>query len=98
MGEMRTRLKPQLASECLDLIEHSKLRKLVAFRRQCVHLAADAQLRCNREARVRVHIIEEREHLGRTYAEIERLNRLVRDMESSRAWRAHLWWQRRRGR
>ncbi len=28
-------------------------------------------------------------HLGRTYAEIERLNGLIRAMESSRAWRLH---------
>ncbi|HEX3530227.1 MAG TPA: PIG-L family deacetylase [Thermoanaerobaculia bacterium] len=34
-------------------------------------------------------------HLGRTYAEIERLNGMIRDMQSTRAWRAHAWWQRR---
>ncbi|HVT57541.1 MAG TPA: PIG-L family deacetylase [Thermoanaerobaculia bacterium] len=34
-------------------------------------------------------------HLGSTYAEIERLNGLIREMESTRAWRAHQWWQRR---
>lgn len=39
---------------------------------------------------------EQSEHLGRTYAEIERLNNLIRVMESTRAWRAHEWWQRRR--
>lgn len=35
--------------------------------------------------------------LRRTYAEIERLNALIREMESTRAWRAHQWWQRRKG-
>ena len=39
---------------------------------------------------------EQSDHLGRTYAEIERLNGLIRAMESTRAWRAHAWWQRRR--
>ena len=38
---------------------------------------------------------EQTAHLGRTYAEIERLNGLIRAMESTRAWRAHQWWQRR---
>ena len=35
-------------------------------------------------------------HLGRTYAEIERLNSLIREMESTRAWRMHQWLGRRR--
>jgi LmbE family N-acetylglucosaminyl deacetylase len=42
------------------------------------------------------HLAEQSEQLGRTHAEIERLNNLVRAMESTRAWRAHAWWQRRR--
>ena len=33
--------------------------------------------------------------LGRTYAEIERLNGLIREMESTRAWRLHQWVQER---
>jgi LmbE family N-acetylglucosaminyl deacetylase len=39
---------------------------------------------------------EQADQLGRTYAEIERLNSLIRAMESTRAWRVHAWWQRRR--
>ena len=39
---------------------------------------------------------EQSDQLGRTYAEIERLNDLIRAMESTRAWRAHAWWQQRR--
>ncbi len=34
--------------------------------------------------------------LRQTYDEIARLNELVRAMESTRAWRAHQWWQRRK--
>lgn len=31
---------------------------------------------------------------GKTFAEIERLNALLRRMETTRAWRVHRWWQR----
>jgi LmbE family N-acetylglucosaminyl deacetylase/glycosyltransferase involved in cell wall biosynthesis len=48
------------------------------------------------DATLRAAVQEQTEHLGRTYAEIERLNGLIRTMESSRAWRAHEWLQRRR--
>ncbi len=41
---------------------------------------------------------EQTEHVGRLYGEIGRLNDLVRRMEGTRAWRAHQWWQRIRGR
>jgi LmbE family N-acetylglucosaminyl deacetylase len=48
------------------------------------------------EARLRAALDEQTAHVGRTYGEIERLNRLIRDMEASRAWRLHQWLQRRR--
>ena len=41
---------------------------------------------------------EQTAHVGRLYAEIERLNGIVKAMEGSRAWRLHQWWQRTRGR
>lgn len=41
---------------------------------------------------------EQTAQIARLYAEIDRLNTLVRAMEGTRAWRAHLWWQRVRGR
>jgi hypothetical protein len=64
------------------------------------------------EARLRRGLEEQIEHLGRTYAEIERLNasigsitadrdraeRTIAAMKASRAWRLHEWWQRVRGR
>ena len=34
--------------------------------------------------------------LRQTYDEIERLNELIQAMESSKAWRLHQWWQRRK--
>ncbi len=48
----------------------------------------------------RLHFAAEQqtEHIGRLYAEIERLGAQIRAMESTRAWRAHLRWQRLRGR
>jgi LmbE family N-acetylglucosaminyl deacetylase len=58
----------------------------------------DAEVRrlAAEDGKLRAAVQEQTEHLGRTYAEIERLNGLIRTMESSRAWRAHQWLQRRR--
>jgi len=42
-------------------------------------------------------IADQATHLERTYAEIDRLNGVIRQMERTRAWRLHLWWKRRRG-
>jgi hypothetical protein len=47
------------------------------------------------ERKLRAGIEDQTAHIGRTYAEIERLNGVIRAMESTRAWRAHAWWQRR---
>jgi len=41
---------------------------------------------------------ERDEHLRRTYAEIERLNRLIEDMQGTKAWRLHKTVERLRGR
>ena len=70
---------------------HQKNGEAAALAAERERLAADLD-------RLERSVAQENAHLGRTYAEIERLNRLLRDMESTRAWRAHLWWQRRRGR
>jgi LmbE family N-acetylglucosaminyl deacetylase len=37
-------------------------------------------------------------HLGRVYAEIERLNGIIKAMEGTRAWRAHRWLEKLKGR
>jgi LmbE family N-acetylglucosaminyl deacetylase len=46
------------------------------------------------ERRLHGELHEHQDHLGRTYAEIARLNGILRQMEASRAWRLHRWWQR----
>jgi LmbE family N-acetylglucosaminyl deacetylase len=74
---------------------HRKNGELAALVKERGRLVADVQRLYDDEAKLRASVGEQGEHLGRTYAEIERLNRLIREMESTRAWRAHLWWQRR---
>jgi LmbE family N-acetylglucosaminyl deacetylase len=50
----------------------------------------------DQEVALRAAVDECCRHLDPSRAEIERLNRLIRAMESTRAWRAHVWWQRRK--
>ncbi len=47
------------------------------------------------EGKLRAVVDDQTAHLGRTYAEIERLNARLRTMEATRAWRLHEWWARR---
>jgi len=47
------------------------------------------------EGKLRAAVEDQTGHLARTYAEIERLNGILREMEATRAWRVHQWWQRR---
>lgn len=56
---------------------------------------AEVQRLYEEERRLRAAVDDQTAHLGRTYAEIERLNGILREMESTRAWRAHQWWSRR---
>ncbi|HBL27335.1 MAG TPA: hypothetical protein DD490_10925, partial [Acidobacteria bacterium] len=46
------------------------------------------------EQELRAVVDDQTAHLGRTYGEIERLGRLIQEMEGTRAWRLHRWWQR----
>jgi LmbE family N-acetylglucosaminyl deacetylase len=48
------------------------------------------------EARLREELAAQTETVAATYGEIERLGKILRDMESTRAWRLHQWWQGRR--
>jgi hypothetical protein len=50
--------------------------------------ADEAALRAE-ETALRTVVADQDDHLRRTYAEIERLNGVVRAMESTRAWRLH---------
>jgi LmbE family N-acetylglucosaminyl deacetylase len=74
--------------------------QMAAREAAAAELAAELRAELRRvygeEGRLRAAADEQTAHLGRTYAEIERLNRLIREMEASRAWRLHQWLQRRR--
>ena len=59
-------------------------------------LEVEIQRLYEEERKLRAAVDDQTAHLGRTYAEIERLNGLIREMESTRAWRMHRWWGRRR--
>jgi LmbE family N-acetylglucosaminyl deacetylase len=70
--------------------------QLAAREAAAAELAAELRRVYGEEAKLRATADEQNAHLGRTYAEIERLSRLIREMEASRAWRLHRWLQRRR--
>lgn len=74
---------------------HAANGDLAASREENERMAADLRRLYDEERKLRAAVEDQTDHLGRTYAEIERLNRLIRDMEATRAWRLHQWWQRR---
>lgn len=70
--------------------------EMAAREAAAARLSSELQRVYGEESRLHAAADEQAAHLGRTYAEIERLDRLVREMEASRAWRLHQWLQRRR--
>ncbi|HXO20872.1 MAG TPA: PIG-L family deacetylase [Thermoanaerobaculia bacterium] len=86
-----------LARERFALEErfHATRGELAALTAGHERLRADAQRLYGEEAKLRAAVDDQTAHLGRTYAEIERLNRAIREMEATRAWRLHRWWHRR---
>jgi LmbE family N-acetylglucosaminyl deacetylase len=56
---------------------------------------AEVQRLYEEERKLRAAVEDQTAHLGRTYAEIERLNGILREMEATRAWRVQQWWSRR---
>ncbi|HEV7506106.1 MAG TPA: PIG-L family deacetylase [Thermoanaerobaculia bacterium] len=56
---------------------------------------AEVQRLYDQEGSLRAVVDDQTAHLGRTYAEIERLNGTIREMEATRAWRLHSWMRRR---
>ncbi len=74
---------------------HALNGELVAMRDEHGKLRTEVQRLYDEEGKLRATIDDQTAHLGRTYAEIERLNRLIREMESTRAWRLHTWLGRR---
>lgn len=79
------------AGTALEQEQRERRREAAAFRRERGELGAEIDA-LRRE-------IEKRDgDLRATYGEIERLNGLVREMEGTRAWRAHRWLESVRGR
>ena len=74
---------------------HTANGNLAASREQNEQMTDEVQRLYDEEAKLRAALEDQTAHLGRTYAEIERLNGLIREMEATRAWRLHQWWQRR---
>jgi LmbE family N-acetylglucosaminyl deacetylase len=72
--------------------EEVRLREEMALRER------ELQRLYDDERALRAVVGDQTEHLRRTYAEIERLNRVVAEMEATRAWRLHRWLEGRRPR
>ena len=68
--------------------EEARLREEMAGRER------EQQRLYDDERALRAAVDDQTEHLRRTYAEIERLNGIVRGMEATRAWRLHRWLER----
>src|SRR6185436_17440153 len=71
---------------------HAVNGELAGSREESERRAAELQRLYDEERKLRAAVEDQTAHLGRTYAEIERLNRLIREMEATRAWRLHRWW------
>ena len=67
--------------------DHAKLRE---------ETRQEIQRLYDEEGKLRAAVADQTAHLGRTYAEIERLNGILREMEATRAWRVHQWLRRSR--
>ena len=79
-----------------EALYHAKNGDLAALGDAHALLDTETRRLYGEEEKLRAALAERDEHLGRTYAEIERLNGLIREMESTRAWRAHEWLERRK--
>jgi LmbE family N-acetylglucosaminyl deacetylase len=86
--------------ERFDLEErfHALNGELDAVRQENLRIRADLQRLYDQEGKLRDNLNEQLVRLRRTYGEIERLNALIKQMESSRAWRVHAWVQETKGR
>ncbi len=87
----------QATAERLALEErwHALNGELAALKELHGLVTAEAQRLYEQEKTFRGVVDDQTAHLGRTYAEIERLNARLRAMEATRAWRLHAWWARR---
>jgi len=74
---------------------HAANGELAGLRGERETLRAELQRLYDDEKKLRAAVDDQTAHLARTYAEIERLNGIIREMEATRAWRVHQWWGRR---
>lgn len=72
--------------------------ELAANQRAVVEHQSRADLHQSRESELRSKVQEQEEHLGRLYAEIERLTELIGAMEQTTAWKLHRKVEKLRGR
>ncbi|HYH46033.1 MAG TPA: hypothetical protein VEG34_10120, partial [Thermoanaerobaculia bacterium] len=70
--------------------------ELDAQRQDNGRLRSDLQRLYDEERKLRDGLDEHMSQLRGTYAEIERLNGMIRQMETTRAWRLHQWVQERK--
>jgi len=68
---------------------HRARGEVEALRGEERRLEADLRRLYGSEEELRAKLSEQDDHLGRTYAEIARLEALIADMRSTRAWRLH---------
>lgn len=87
-------LKKELRAHEREL--HRRDREIRARDQEIRDRDREIRSRERRLADFQAKIDEQGEHLGRTYAEIERLGGILETMRASRAWRIHEWWQRRK--
>ncbi|MES1245855.1 MAG: PIG-L family deacetylase [Acidobacteriota bacterium] len=105
-SELRTNLERLVREneaanrERFDLEEryHALNGELDAVRQENLRIRADLQRLYDQEGKLRDNLNEQLVRLKQTYGEIERLNKLIRQMEASRAWRVHSWVQETKGR
>jgi LmbE family N-acetylglucosaminyl deacetylase len=78
---------------------HALNGELAILRDEHARLQEDSRREIQRlydeEGKLRAAVDDQTAHLARTYAEIERLNGILQEMEATRAWRVHQWWGRR---
>lgn len=98
--ERLAREHESLSRERFDLEEryHTLNGELDAAREDASRVRGDLQRLYDQEQKLRDDLNDQIVHLRRTYGEIERLNALIKQMESTRAWRVHQWVQQRKSR
>jgi LmbE family N-acetylglucosaminyl deacetylase/glycosyltransferase involved in cell wall biosynthesis len=89
--ETLARAHQKLSRDYFELEEryHRRHGEVEALREEGAAQRRDLQRLYDESAELRSVVEDQTAHLGRTYAEIERLQGVIRAMESTRAWRLH---------